>query len=69
MTLGRLEQALASYDKALAIEPDTVDALLNRGNILVELKRLDEALASYDKALAIKPDYRRCAEKPRNCAR
>ena len=55
--LGRLEQALASYDKALAIKPDHVDALNNRGNIFAMLKRLDEALASYDKALALKPSY------------
>ena len=55
--LKRLEEALASYDKALALKPDFAEAYNNRGNALKELKRLDEALASYDRALAIKPDY------------
>ena len=55
--LKRFDEALASYDKALALKPDYAEAFNNRGNALQELKRLDEALASYDKALALKPDY------------
>jgi protein O-GlcNAc transferase len=55
--LGRLQEALASYDQALAINPRYAEALYNRGNALQELKRNDDALASYDRALAIKPDY------------
>src|SRR5438445_374360 len=54
--LKRLDEALASYDKALVLKPDYAEALNNRGNALKELKRLDEALASYDKALTLKPD-------------
>ena len=54
--LGRLQQALASYDKALAIKPAHAGALNNRGNVLRDLKRFEDALASYDQALAIKPD-------------
>ena len=53
----RPDEALASYDKALALKPDYAVALNNRGYALQELKRPDEALASYDKALALKPDY------------
>jgi Tfp pilus assembly protein PilF len=55
-TRGRFDAALDEYDKALAINPDYLDALINRGNVLVEFKRFDEALASFDRALAIKPD-------------
>ena len=55
--LKRLDEALASYDKALALQPDYAEAFYNRGNVLRELKRLDEALASYDKALALKPEH------------
>jgi tetratricopeptide (TPR) repeat protein len=55
--LNRPADALATYDKALALKPDYVDALCNRGNALVDLKRPADALASYDKALALKPDY------------
>ena len=55
--LGRLQQALASYDQALVIKPDHADALNNRGNVLRDLNRFEDALASYDQALAIKPDH------------
>ena len=54
--LDRPDEALASYDKALALKPDYAEALNNRGNAS-DLKRPEEALASYDKALALKPDY------------
>src|SRR5262249_24562093 len=53
----RLDEALASYDKAIALKPDYADAFNNRGVALQEVKRSDEALASYDKAIALKPDY------------
>jgi tetratricopeptide (TPR) repeat protein len=55
--LKRPEEALASYDKALAIRPDHAEALNNRGTALQDLQRPEEALASYDKALAIRPDH------------
>ena len=47
----------ASYDRALAIKPEHVEALNNRGNTLYALNRYEEALASYERALALKPDY------------
>ena len=55
--LKRTDEALASYDRALALKPDYAEAFYNRGNALQELKRTDEAVASYDRALALKPDY------------
>ena len=55
--LKRIDEALASYDRALAVRPDYADALNNRGMILQELKRFDEALASYDRLLAVKADH------------
>jgi predicted O-linked N-acetylglucosamine transferase (SPINDLY family) len=48
---------LASYDKALAINPDYAQAHNNRGIALQYLRRFDEALASYERALAIDPAY------------
>jgi tetratricopeptide (TPR) repeat protein len=64
INLGKLQyagqdykQAIASYDKALAIKPDYHEAWNNRGNALENLGRYEEAIASYDKALVIKPDY------------
>ncbi len=55
--LGRPADALASYDTAIALEPDFAMAHNNRGNALGDLKRPEEALASYRKAIALKPDY------------
>ena len=51
------EEAIASYDKALEIEPDYHIAWNNRGNSLGYLGREEEAIACFDKALEIEPDY------------
>ena len=55
--LKRLDEALASYDAALKINPNYADAYSNRGNVLKDLNRLDEALVSYDAALKINPNH------------
>ena len=55
--LKRPEDALASYDQAIALKPDFAEAYSNRGLALLDLKRPAEALASYDKAIALKPDF------------
>jgi tetratricopeptide (TPR) repeat protein len=46
-----LEDAIASFDKALELKPDLHEAWNNRGNALNDLGRWEEAIASYDKAL------------------
>lgn len=53
----RYEDALASYDKAITIQPDAYVAWFGRGKALKELQRNEEAIISYDKALELKPDY------------
>jgi predicted TPR repeat methyltransferase len=55
--LGRHTQALASYDRSLALRPDHPKTLLRRGNVLRDLRRPAEALESYDRALLVQPDY------------
>jgi tetratricopeptide (TPR) repeat protein len=55
--LGRHDDALASFEDALAIKPDITEALYNRGIVLANLDRYAEALEDYDQALAIKPDH------------
>ena len=42
--LKRPAEALAHFDKALALDPDHFEALANRGNILLDLDRAEEAL-------------------------
>ena len=52
----RFDDALASFDSAIALKPDLVEALLNRGIALFYLGRFDEAVTSYDRVLALEPD-------------
>ena len=55
--LGRLDEAEASLNQAIALKPAFEDAHYNLGNTLKELGRLDKAEASYTQAIALKPDY------------
>jgi len=54
---GRLEESLASHNRALELKPDYVEAFNNRGNVQRALGRNDEASASYDQALALDPNF------------
>ncbi|MDF5733384.1 MAG: tetratricopeptide repeat protein [Rhizonema sp. PD38] len=55
--IGDFLGAIASYDKAIAIQPDDYQVWCNRGDTLSHLGRNEEAIASYDKALTIQPDF------------
>ncbi len=55
--LKRGGEALAAFDRALALGDDAADAWISRGVTLQEMKRRDEALESFDRALAAKPGY------------
>jgi predicted O-linked N-acetylglucosamine transferase (SPINDLY family) len=48
-----LEEALASYNQAIAVRPDYAEAHCNRGILLQELKQWDAALASYNRCIEI----------------
>ena len=54
---GRRDEAMASYDRALSVRPDFLEALFNRANLLLELKRSEEALTGYDQVLAQRADF------------
>ncbi len=54
--LGRARDAVASYDRALALKPDAATHN-NRGVALAALQDDAGALAAYDAALALQPDY------------
>ena len=54
--LKRHDEALVSYDRALAMQPNFAAACSNQGHTLQELRRFEEAEASYEKALALRPD-------------
>ena len=57
--LGRLEDAVANYKKAIELKPDYAQAYNNLGTTLRELCQLEEAEASYKKAIELKSDYSR----------
>jgi hypothetical protein len=54
--LGRLEEALASCDRAIALRPDYAEAYADRAPALSALGRVEEALESCDRAIALQPD-------------
>ncbi len=53
---GNYLAALASFDKALAIEPNDANVWYNRGLALRKLDKYSEAVDSYDKAIVINPN-------------
>ena len=55
--MDRHEEALESYNQALAINPMNARTYYNRGITLRHLKRHTEALDSYNQVLAIMPHY------------
>ena len=55
--LRRLEEALASYERAAALAPSHVNAITNRAIALFDLRRLEEALAASEAALAVQADF------------
>jgi tetratricopeptide (TPR) repeat protein len=55
-SLGRKEEALASYDQGLLQDPHAITALLNSGVILREQMRHKEAVERFNRVIAIEPD-------------
>ncbi len=53
---GRFDEALAAYDRALALQPDYPACLNSKGFVLQDLDRMDEALACFEKAVALAPE-------------
>ena len=54
--ISQYENAIASYDRAIAINPDYPEAWYNRGISLNKLGRYSEAVSSCDKAIAMYPN-------------
>jgi tetratricopeptide (TPR) repeat protein len=55
--LGRLDEAFASYRRALEVDPAFAEAHNNLGQLLLERGRADDALISCRQALRIRPDF------------
>jgi len=54
--LGRVEEAIASYRRALQYQPDFIEARANLGYLLEHTGRIEEAAECYRRALALAPD-------------
>ncbi len=55
---GKYKEALTHFNKALTLEPDNVNAMCNKGLVLMNNEnQLDEAMNYYKKALKINPEY------------
>ncbi len=52
----RYNEAEIEFQKALAIKPNSVPALVNYGVTLVELKNFPEAISNFEKAVKLSPD-------------
>ena len=53
----RLDEAVARYQRALALKPDYAEAHNNLGNALQKQGQVDAAVAQYQRALALKPGF------------
>ena len=56
VSAGELEQAIASWEKALNINPNLSEAWHNRGSALGRLGNYEAAIDSFQNALSINPD-------------
>jgi tetratricopeptide (TPR) repeat protein len=54
---GNLPEALVALEESLRLDPTSVYALNNKGNILIDLGRLDEALHCFDLVLSHTDSY------------
>jgi len=57
LNLGKYNESIGYFDKALAINPKYVGSLDSKGAALFNLGKYNESIAYFDKALAINPKY------------
>jgi len=55
--IGKKEEAMSVYKKAIQINPNNADAYNNLGNIYSDIGNETEAILAYKKAIEINPDY------------
>jgi len=57
LAIGKLEDALEYYSRAIAMDPNFSEYYNERGSILLKLDRLSEAEADFRKAIDLSPPY------------
>ena len=53
---GKYDDAIADYDKVIALNPNIATAYTNRGVAYRKKGEVDRAIADYDKAIALDPE-------------
>ena len=60
--MGNVEEALKLYNRALALEPDSIDTLLIVGNICAVRKQFEDARYFYNRVMALDQDNSQAKE-------
>jgi coenzyme F420-reducing hydrogenase delta subunit-like protein len=55
--LGKSQESIECYNKALVINPRYIEVWNNKGNALISLGKLQQAIECFDSALVINPRY------------
>jgi predicted TPR repeat methyltransferase len=55
--MGKTDEAIAAYRRAIAHKPDYAEAHKNLGNALYHTGQLDDAIAAYRDAIAVRPEH------------
>jgi tetratricopeptide (TPR) repeat protein len=61
--LGRREEALKAFDKAVQLKPDDAELWRNLANLLADLQRSDQALLCFQQVLKLNPRHWEAASK------
>jgi tetratricopeptide (TPR) repeat protein len=54
--LGKFEEAIKSFDKAIELDPNFAAVYNHKGWTLTKMGKFHEAIAFYDKAIALDPN-------------
>ena len=54
---GAFDAAIAEFDEAFRLDPDSAPVHFKKGNLPLDLKRLNEAVAAFDRAVRCNPDF------------
>jgi protein O-GlcNAc transferase len=55
--LGKPDEALKQFDRALRLNPNVAQTWNNRGTVFNDLKRFENAIADFDRAISLDPQY------------
>jgi tetratricopeptide (TPR) repeat protein len=54
---GKLDEAMADFNKAIELDPKNADAYNSRGNLYLDKKDYKAAIADYTQAIKLQPNY------------